>query len=166
LTIAVGAWQTRLQIAAQGAENERVHASTLLKELSVAINDVREQLRSHASMFLEMEDCLNKAGSNSSRCWKKQHDFDPALAQKAWRNLDAEIKSASPLLVASKEVELLRELQKIKASHQTELRNLLPPKSSKGAEQIRNRILMTGERLEKVEEDLANLVSERTRRQR
>src|SRR5438874_555081 len=83
-TVGLGIWQTKSSIDANSSEQDRVHASALLKELTLAISEVQGQLRAHASMFFEVEGCLLKSQKNPPRCWNRTYTFDPAKTQKAW----------------------------------------------------------------------------------
>jgi hypothetical protein len=166
----VNVWQTRTtykatqeQIAANRRENEQVHASSLLKELSLAIDEVRGQLVSHASMFFEMEACLDKAIKNPPACWARVYTFDPTEAQKAWVSLDASIRAASPFLVTKQEIDLLDRLRELKITHQKHLNLALPPKSVSEAQAIRSTILETTESLSTAKDDLEKAISQRVR---
>jgi hypothetical protein len=166
----VNVWQTQTtykatqeQIAANRRENEQVHASSLLKELSLTIDEVRGQLVSHASMFFEMEACLDKATKNPSACWARVYTFDPTEAQKAWVSLDASIRAASPFLVTEQEIDLLDRLRELKITYQEHLNLVLPPKSVSEAQAVRSTILATAESLSTAKDQLEKVVSQRVR---
>jgi hypothetical protein len=174
ISVCLGVWQTRTtvessykatqeQIAADRRENEQVHASSLLKELSLAIDEVRGQLVSHASMFFEMEACLDKATKNPSACWSRVYAFDPTEAQKAWVSLDASIRAASPFLVTKQEIDLLDRLREQKITHQEHVNPALAPKSVSEAQSIRSTILATAKSLSIAKDQLEKVVSQRAR---
>ena len=53
---------TKEQIGVQRAENQRVHDSQRLREMSGAVSAVRQQLMSHAGALLELESCMSRKG--------------------------------------------------------------------------------------------------------
>src|SRR5438105_1098884 len=87
---------TKDQIALQRDETKRAHASTLLKEISIGVADVRQHLLSYAGMALQLEKCLAASNASLQGCSRLPFAFDGILAQKAWRDLDANIKGAEP----------------------------------------------------------------------
>lgn len=98
--------KTRAEIAAVRQENNRVHASTLLKETTMAIQDVAAQLHAQANWYFEMGLCLGREKAAPRDCWNRKTDFGPLESEEAWSNLDAAISSSLPFLSASEQQQL------------------------------------------------------------
>ena len=175
LTVVVGALQTRESvrssteqtlalIVANRNENDRVHASTVLREISVAIDGVRVQLRAYGSMLFEIESCGGAVREKLRRC-QERYNFNPQLAQDAWANLDATIKAASPFLVGKHEAQLLVRLQELKMSLQKEVSPHLPASPTTAA-RIRTVVEKISNAVSRASDELANVISQRTQAKR
>jgi hypothetical protein len=154
--------ETLAQIAADRKENGQVHASALLKDLSIAIHEVTQSLGSYASMIFEIELCMLAPKSVPEKCLNRKFAFDPLGAQNAWAKLDSEVKAASPFLT-TEEVTLLGKFKAIKQSHQEQLTPMLPPQSAKDANLIRKTIDKTVQDMIAAHDSLEAAVSDRAR---
>ena len=153
--------QTGNQIAAQGAENQRVHDSARLREVSTAVSEVRQQLFSYASMAVEIQVCLSKPKVNAQTCLRVPYDYDGIAAQKAWSNLDASIRAARPFFASEAEVKLLGALDTAKESHRAAIQPLLPPDSVGKAKAVQSATELTINTLGQVEGQLEKVVMQR-----
>src|SRR4051794_35118992 len=101
LTILASVWVSFAQIRNGQEETRRAKAAEQLADLSSAVQDVSSQLRSHASMFVEVEACLKKYKERPKLCWQRDYDFDPEKSVESWAKLRAKEAAIKPYLVTS-----------------------------------------------------------------
>jgi hypothetical protein len=158
--------QTAKQIAAQGAENQRVHDSARLREINAAVSEVSQQLASYASMSVEIQGCLSRPKAAARACLKAPFDYDGLASQKAWANLDANIKAAKPFFSTTEETGLLTALEEVKGAHGLGIKPFLPPDSIEKARSVQSRTEATMKELAKIEGKLEKAVLQRSRERR
>ncbi|WP_370308854.1 hypothetical protein [Sinimarinibacterium flocculans] len=160
--VLVSIWQTRAELASQRQENRLTQISVVLKDLSSAIGELAFQLESQASMYVEVQGCLTTE-TEPEDCWSLNSSFDPAESAKAWRDLDSQLDYSSPFLIHEKEIELLRDLRDLKASHVSAIRKLMPPREESVAEKASDTALQTRKELLRKQNELVELLSARAR---
>lgn len=156
-------WSTRAQISAQNAENQRINDSKLLREISLSVSTVREQLSGYVGMLLEVESCMKQRKASPNSCWRIPHSFDLGAARKAWAELDGSIRGATPFL-SDEESLALAELKEVKASHYKAVDPLLPATTPKAVVAIRERTVATMGKLAELESRLDSAVGRRSQR--
>jgi hypothetical protein len=156
---------TKDQIRAQRGENQRVHDSQLLKEISVAVSVVRQQLMAHAGALMELEGCLSQRNASIQLCRGKLDSFDAGKLVEAWTNLDGTLRAATPFLTSAKESPLLDKLSKLKKAHALSVDPLLPANSAESAAAIQAKTKTTMDSLTDIEDKLLTAVAERARAQ-
>jgi hypothetical protein len=163
ITILVSIWVARAPIIAEQEATRRAKAAEQLADLSLAISGVGEQLRSHASMFVEVGACLEKNKERPKACWQRDYDFDPQRSVESWATLGAKEAAIKPYLVTDAELRILKDIGDIQASHPQSIRAMIPPKSPDAAAAISNRILQTEQMLSDKYKSLEEMVSARVR---
>lgn len=161
--VIVNIWQTNSQIRAQRYENQLTQIATVLKDISSAIGELSSQLESQASMYIEMQGCLANETHDVKGCWNAVSSFDPAASTQAWRNLDSIIAYSGPFLVNENELKAIDKLRGLGKDHQTRIRAIIPPKSSKDAQAASDAVLLTQVTLNDVRQSLVILLSQRVR---
>ena len=156
---------TYTQMSAQRAENQRVHDSQRLREISGAVSSVRQQLMSHAGALLELESCMSRRTASFPRCRSTLDSFDAGALIEAWDKLDGTVKAAAPFLTSKEEAPLLDRLLALKKSHTSSIDPLLPANSVQSASAIRMKVQATMNDLRTVEEGLLAAVMKRARNQ-
>lgn len=152
------------QIRAQRAENQRSQDSQQLKDISMAVSGVGQQLRGHALALMQFEGCIKQRKATMQRCRGTLNTFDAGKLFDAWATLEATVNAATPLLISGKEAPLLDELKAAREKHTASIDPLLPANSAESASAIQMKTTITMDRLKDIEKELLAAVAERARK--